>query len=57
MSKSNRTCYYVNYKEFWSKRPMRYYDSNKGNKVLCHRIERAHKQAEIYKQVHDYYAS
>lgn len=40
MAKSYRTCYWVNRKEFWSPRPMRFWSSNKENKVLCHRIER-----------------
>lgn len=57
MSKSNRTCYFVNRKEFWTPRPMRYCSSNKANKVSCHRIERAHKQVQILKEVQEYYAS
>lgn len=57
MSKSNRTCYFVNQKDLWARRPMRWHESNKANKVLCHRIERAQKQADVFKQVQDYYAS
>lgn len=42
MSKSRRTCYFVNQKEFFDRdRPLSWEDSNKKNKTLCHRIERA----------------
>lgn len=54
MSKSNRTCYFTNRKELWSPRPMRWQASNKRNKVLCHRIERAQKKALIYCEVSQY---
>jgi len=40
MSKSRRTCYFINTKEFWSPRPYRFFCSNKENKVLCHKAER-----------------
>jgi hypothetical protein len=41
MAKSRRTCYFTDQKDLWSPRPMRFWASNKKNKVMCHRIERA----------------
>jgi len=42
MSKSNRTCYFVNQKDLWTKdRPMPWWPSNKWSKTISHRIERA----------------
>lgn len=52
MAKSNRTCYFVNQKEFFDKdRPLSWYDSNKKNKIMCHRIERAWAKERLYREV------
>lgn len=43
------------WKDLWSPRPMRYQPSNKVNKVLCHRIERAWEAIELRLAVDDYH--
>lgn len=58
MAKSYRTCYYRNQKEF--SRRGRYglwwCSSNKENKVLWHRIERAQEAELLRDEVKAYYA-
>lgn len=39
------------FKEFWSRRPMRYFISSKWSKVKCHRIERTQAKDEIVKEL------
>lgn len=52
MAKSNRTCYFVDQYDLWSKgRPMSWWASNKKNKVLCHRIERAWARRDIHREL------
>lgn len=52
MAKSRRTCYFVNQKEFFDKdRPLSWENSNKKNKVMCHRIERAWASRRLYREL------
>lgn len=51
MAKSRRTCYFTNWKDLWSPRPMRWQPANKVNKVLCHRIERAQELQLIHREL------
>lgn len=56
MSKSRRNCYYRNHREFFGRdRPLSWASSNKENKVMSHRIERAWVAERIYKEVRQYY--
>lgn len=56
MAKSYRTCYYRDQKEFFDRdRPMGWESSNKANKTMCHRIERAWAKRRTYKEVQQYY--
>ena len=50
MSRSNHAKHRVS-KEFWSRRPMRYFTSCKWAKVKCHRIERAKAKVVILKEI------
>ena len=54
MSKSNRTCYFTDQKDFWTPRPMRFWPSNKANKKMCHQIERMWERALVRKEL-DWY--
>lgn len=52
MAKSRRTCYFTNRKDLWKAgRPMSWWSSNKKNKVLCHRIERAMASQLIHREL------
>lgn len=52
MSKSNRTCYFTDRRDLWAKeRPLSWWASNKKNKVMSHRIERAWTSALIYNEL------
>lgn len=52
MSKSNRTSYYTNRKDLWTKdRPMSWWPSNKWSKTMSHRIERAWVAERIYREL------
>ncbi|BEG72488.1 hypothetical protein RVBP21_1160 [Pseudomonas phage BRkr] len=50
MSRSNHSKH-QSAKEFWSRRPMRYFTSCKWAKVKCHRIERAQARNLVRKEV------
>lgn len=53
MAKSRRTCYFVDQKDLWDKgRPFNGYQySNKKNKVMAHRIERAWVKESLYREL------
>lgn len=40
-------------REFYSKRPMKWFISNAEHKRMCNRIERAQLKATLYKEVQD----
>lgn len=53
MAKSYRTCYFVNQKDLWDRdRPFSaYYSSNKKNKVMAHRVERAWHVERLHREL------
>lgn len=57
MSKSYRTSYRRDYKEFWTPRPLTFFSSNKENKKMCHQIERTWARWEVAREVKAYYES
>lgn len=51
MAKSRRTCYYSRFEFFDKGRPLSWETSNKKNKVMCHRIERAWIAESIHREL------
>lgn len=51
MAKSRRTSYYSRFEFFDKGRPLSWETSNKKNKVMCHRIERAWTARGLYREL------